>query len=345
MIAIQEIQQLSKEELGLVTVLTGEDLGQYSQTKQALMEAIAFDATDLTYSYFDMAETDYATAALDLESLPFFADQKVVIFDNLLDITTQKKSYLSEQDLAQFEAYLANPLDTTRLIILAPGKLDVKRRLVKFLKRDGHVYEANSLKEADLRSYFTAEAKKQGLTISSPVFELLLAKSNFDFSELTKNLAFLRAYKTDGQISESDIEEAIPKTLQDNIFELSQYILKAKVEPARSLVADLRLQGEDEIKLTAILLNQFRTFLQVSLLADKGLGEPQIVAELSELLGRKVNPFQVKFALRDSRSLSINYLKKAVFSLIETDYQMKTGRYEKDYLFDILLLKLTLKEI
>ena len=71
-----------------------------------------------------------------LKVCQFFADQKVVIFDNLLDITTAKKSYLDDKELKRFEAYLENPLDTTRLIIFAPGKLDGKRRLVKILKRD-----------------------------------------------------------------------------------------------------------------------------------------------------------------------------------------------------------------
>ena len=81
MIAIEEIDKLRKENLSLITVVTGEDLGQYSQLKERMMERVGYDKDDLTYSYFDMAEVDYQDAEMDLESLPFFADQKVVIFD------------------------------------------------------------------------------------------------------------------------------------------------------------------------------------------------------------------------------------------------------------------------
>ena len=49
--------------------------------------------------------------------------------------------------------------------------------------------------------------------------------------------------------TEEDIVEAIPKTLQDNIFDLTQLILGKKIDQARDLVKDLTLQGEDEIKL------------------------------------------------------------------------------------------------
>ena len=132
----------------------------------------------------------------------------------------------------------------------------------------------------------------------------LLLKSGYDFGELQKNLTLLQAYKEDGQITLQDIKEVVPKSLQDNIFDLTQMILKGQIDQARNLVKDLRLQGEDEIKLIAILLEQFRMFSQVKIFSEEGQSESQIVANLSDLSGRKVNPYQVKFALRDSRRLS-----------------------------------------
>ena len=340
MITIEQIDNLSKDNLSPLTLLAGEDLGQYIQLKEHLLEKVGFDKDDLTYSYFDMAENNYQDAEMDLESLPFFADSKVVIFDNLLDITTDKRAYLDETELKRFEAYLENPVETTKLIICAPGKLDGKRRLVKLLKRDAQVFEASTLKEAELRTYFQKQAHKDNLVFDSGVFEALLIKSNFDFSEILKNLAFLKSYKKSGKISQADIDEAIPKTLQDNIFDLTQHILTGKIDTARELVRDLRLQGEDEIKLIAVMLGQFRTFLQVKILAIQNKAEQQIVAELSDYLGRRVNPYQVKFALRDSRTLPIPFLKKAIVTLIDCDYAIKQGKFDKDYLFDIALLKI-----
>ena len=76
MIAIEEIDKLRKENLSLITVVTGEDLGQFSQLKERMMERVGYDKDDLTYSYFDMAEVDYQDAEMDLESLPFFCRSK-----------------------------------------------------------------------------------------------------------------------------------------------------------------------------------------------------------------------------------------------------------------------------
>ena len=287
-----------------------------------------------------MSETTYQEAELDLESMPFFADEKVVIFDHFADMTTAKKSYLDDKELKRLESYLQSPVETTRLVLMASGKLDGKRRLVKLLKRDALVLETSPLKDAELKTYFQKKAHQEGLIFDTGVFEELLIKSNFDFSDVQKNMAFLKGYKAEGNISSKDIAEAIPKSLQDNIFDMTQLLLRGDINGVRELVHDLRLQGEDDIKLIAVMLGQFRTYLQVKLLSAQGKSEQQIVVSLSDYLGRKVNPYQIRYALRDSRPLSIEFLKTSIKSLIETDYQIKTGTYDKEYLFDLALLKI-----
>ena len=337
--AITDIKHLTVQTLPPILVLTGEDVGQFEWLKKDILKKIGYDPSDLNYSYFDMKEASYAEVELDLVSLPFFADEKIVILDHLLDLTTAKKRNLTDEDLKQFENYLENPSESTRLVIFAEGKLDSKRRLVKLLKRDAQIIEATTPKEQDLKRYFSSQAQELGLQFVGDSLDQLLLKSGYDFGELQKNLALLQAYKEDGQITLEDIEEVVPKSLQDNIFDLTQMILKRQIDQARNLVKDLRLQGEDEIKLIAILLGQFRMFSQVKIFSEEGQSESQIVASLSELSGRKVNPYQVKFALRDSRRLSLSFLKQTMTTFIETDYAIKSGTYEKDYLFDLALLK------
>ena len=337
--AITDTKHLTVQTLPPILVLTGEDVGQFEWLKKDILNKIGYDPSDLNYSYFDMKEASYDEVELDLVSLPFFADEKIVILDHLLDVTTAKKRNLTDEDLKQFENYLENPSESTRLVIFAEGKLDSKRRLVKLLKRDAQIIEATTPKEQEVKRYFASQAQELGLQFEGDSLDQLLLKSGYDFGELQKNIALLQAYKEDGQITLEDIEEVVPKSLQDNIFDLTQMILKRQIDQARNLVKDLRLQGEDEIKLIAILLGQFRMFSQVKIFSEEGQSESQIVASLSELSGRKVNPYQVKFALRDSRRLSLSFLKQAMMTFIEADYAIKSGTYEKDYLFDLALLK------
>lgn len=340
MLAIEESQKLTLSNLPSLSLFTGTDQGQFEVMKSQVLKQIGYDSADLNFAYFDMKEVVYKDLELELVSLPFFADEKIVILDHFVDITTAKKRFLTDDELKSFEEYLDNPSPTTKLIIFVEGKLDSKRRLVKLLKRDAKVFDAIEAKEQELRQYFQKWSQKQGLQFVGQSFENLLIKSGFQFSEIQKNLLFLQSYKEDSVIEEEDIVNAIPKTLQDNIFDLTQFILTKKMDQARDLVRDLTLQGEDEIKLIAVMLGQFRTFTQVKILSESGQTESQIASSLGSFLGRNPNPYQIKFALRDSRGLSLSFLKQAISYLIETDYQIKTGLYEKSFLFEKALLQI-----
>ena len=340
MLAIEESQKLTLSNLPSLSLFTGTDQGQFEVMKSQVLKQIGYDSADLNFAYFDMKEVAYKDVELELVSLPFFADEKIVILDHFVDITTAKKRFLTDDELKSFEEYLYNPSPTTKLLIFAEGKLDSKRRLVKLLKRDAKVFDAVEAKEQELRQYFQKWSQKEGLQFINNSFENLLIKSGFQFSEIQKNLLFLQSYKEDSIIEEEDIVNAIPKTLQDNIFDLTQFILTKKMDQARDLVRDLTLQGEDEIKLIAVMLGQFRTFTQVKILSESGQTESQIASSLGNFLGRNPNPYQIKFALRDSRGLSLSFLKQAISYLIETDYQIKTGLYEKGFLFEKALLQI-----
>ena len=340
MLAIEESQKMTLSNLPSLSLFTGTDQGQFEVMKSQVLKQIGYDSADLNFAYFDMKEVAYKDVELELVSLPFFADEKIVILDHFVDVTTAKKRFLTDDELKSFEEYLDNPSPTTKLLIFVEGKLDSKRRLVKLLKRDAKVFDAVEAKEQELRQYFQKWSQKQGLQFVGQSFENLLIKSGFQFSEIQKNLLFLQSYKEDSVIEEEDIVNAIPKTLQDNIFDLTQFILTKKMDQARDLVRDLTLQGEDEIKLIAVMLGQFRTFTQVKILAESGQTESQIASSLGSFLGRNPNPYQIKFALRDSRGLSLSFLKQAISYLIETDYQIKTGLYEKGFLFEKALLQI-----
>ena len=340
MLAIEESQKLTLSNLPSLSLFTGTDQGQFEVMKSQVLKQIGYDSADLNFAYFDMKEVVYKDVELELVSLPFFADEKIVILDHVVDITTAKKRFLTDDELKSFEEYLDNPSPTTKLLIFVEGKMDSKRRLVKLLKRDAHVFDAVEVKEQELRQYFQKWSQKQGLQFTKNSFENLLVKSGFQFSEIQKNLLFLQSYKEDSVIEEEDIVNAIPKTLQDNIFDLTQFILTKKMDQARDLVRDLTLQGEDEIKLIAVMLGQFRTFTQVKILSESGQAESQIASSLGSFLGRNPNPYQIKFALRDARGLSLSFLKQAISYLIETDYQIKTGLYEKGFLFEKALLQI-----
>lgn len=340
MLAIDQIKKKQLSNLSAITVLTGSDIGQYQTLKENFLKQIHFNPTDLNYSYFDLSNCDFNDVILDLESLSFFGDDKIVIIDQFLDITTERKSFLDETALKHFEEYLNNPLESTHLVIFAPGSLDGKRRLVKLLKRDAEIFEAKALSTQEYDQYFKAYMTSLDLNCDTKTFEYLKEKSNAHYSDTQKNIALLKSVLGKGVFTKTDIDDIIPKTLQDNIFDLSTYLLNGHLDKVNALVYDLRLQKQDEIQFIAYLLSRFRLMLQLRLVTEEVQVVSSIETELSHFTGLKSNPYYVKRTLAEARKYPISFIKKVIELLIACDYDIKTGKYDKDYLFDILILQI-----
>ncbi|WP_426093321.1 DNA polymerase III subunit delta, partial [Escherichia coli] len=85
--------------------------------------------------------------------------------------------------------------------------------------------------------------------------DLFLRLTDLDLSKMMRELQKLVLYgQNQQQITVREVEELVPKTLEHNIFDMTQYILKGKTEQALRLYEDLVMQGEETIKINAILL-------------------------------------------------------------------------------------------
>ena len=145
----------------------------------------------------------------------------------------------------------------------------------------------------------------------------------------------VKTYADGRAITPDDVQAAVPKSLSDNIFDLTELILKSKLVDARALVADLVLQGEDEIKLLSILTTNFRLYFQIKLLLDKHYTDHQLVEFL------KINPYRLKFLVGPARARSKAFLAQALRQLIDTDFKIKSGQADKKFLLDMALIRLS----
>ena len=118
MTVFDELSRVTAETLPQFTVISGENDNIISELKTQILEKIGFDSSDLSQAYFDMTESDPDLALEELESLPFFGDGMLVVFENLWDLTTVKKSVLNDKQLTRLEHFLDHPLESTQVIFI-----------------------------------------------------------------------------------------------------------------------------------------------------------------------------------------------------------------------------------
>ena len=126
----------------------------------------------------------------------------------------------------------------------------------------------------------------------------------------------------------------VARSLEQNIFELINKIVNRKRTESLQIFYDLLKQNEEPIKIMALISNQFRLILQTKYFAEQGYGQKQIASNL------KVHPFRVKLAMDQARLFSEEELRLIIEQLAVMDYEMKTGKKDKQLLLELFLLQL-----
>ncbi|MFR4616609.1 MAG: hypothetical protein ACLT64_07660 [Streptococcus salivarius] len=114
--------------------------------EKSTLTEVNFGANGFEPTCYDLTPSNSDLALEDLESLPFFSDSRLVILENLVNLTTAKKSVLDEKQLKRFENFLDDPPETTQLVLILYGKLDSRLKVVKKLKAKATLLEAQELK-------------------------------------------------------------------------------------------------------------------------------------------------------------------------------------------------------
>ena len=72
-------------------------------------------------------------------------------------------------------------------------------------------------------------------------------------------------------INKEDIDLIINRSLEQNVFLLTEYIQKGKKNKAIQLVNDLIIMKEEPIKLLALITSNYRLYYQCKILSQKAI--------------------------------------------------------------------------
>lgn len=135
-------------------------------------------------------------------------------------------------------------------------------------------------------------------------------------------------------INKQDVNQIINRSLEQNVFLLTEYIQKRKKEQAIHLVKDLITMKEEPIKLLALITSNYRLFYQCKILSQKGYSGQQIAKTIG------VHPYRVKLALGQVRHYQLDELLNIIDACAETDYKLKSSYMDKQLILELFILSL-----
>lgn len=331
-----DLQKIRKEKLAPCYLVLGTESFLQDQVRAEILKKIQVtEKDDLNFLRFDMNHSSIEEVIAEAETLPFFGEQRVVFVENPYFLTGEKVTNGMEQNIDLLVDYLKEPLDSTVLVFFAPyEKLDERKKVTKQLKKTAVVINVQQLNEKEVRQYLLNTLENTDITLDRRAIDVFLRLTDLDLSKMMGELEKLVLYgQNQSKITASEVEQLVPKTLEHNIFDMTQYILAGKTDQTLRLFEDLVTQGEEIIKINAILLSQLRLYLQTKFLVKIGYQQANIAETL------KIHPYRVKLAMQEARKYDEQKLVRLFDKLVEMDYQIKTGQIEKALSFQLFVLK------
>lgn len=270
---------------------------------------------------YDLSASNVSEVIEEASCMSLFGDKKVVIGENALFLTGTNTSV--NHDIDYLTSYVnAENHDNIVILTVVQDKLDERKKIVKLLKKNVTVIHKETKDEKDLPKFVIKEFLNNGYKIDYKTASYFVDYVGKNVDILLSEINKMIIYKdTDKEIFIEDILNISSKGFNDNVFDLSDAIMKKDFKKIFSCYNDLMILKEEPIKIIALLASQFTLVYQSKLLSKEGFMSKDIASTL------KVHPYRVKLALE------ANYpdfeLKDILKKLHNLDYEIKTGKVDK----------------
>ena len=336
----QQLANIRNKEFSSVYLVLGEERYFVERIREALIQyTLDEESMDLNFSSFDMEESSISDALFEAASFPFFGERRLVFVQNPYFLTGKKVKGAPDHNLKELEDYLQSPADFSVVVFFAPyEKLDRRKKITKLIEKNAEIIDVSSPRPNEVSRYIKEVIKEKSYQISSEAFQLFTERTDGQLTGMMHELDKLFLYHADTKkITKESIQQLVPKTLEQNVFELNTLVLNKQVEASIETYHDLLVQKEEPIKIVALLISQFRLLLQVKILQKQGYQQNEMAKVL------KVHPYRVKLALQDIHKYEQVLLSEALNYLVDADYKMKTGQIDQELQVELFIMRFAQK--
>lgn len=275
---------------------------------------------------YDMLETNMSIVIEDLLSYSLFSTSKDILCTNCTFLTSSSED---KESLNLLKEVLNKDIEN-RLILTVNSKVDERKKVVKEILRIGTIYQFNILKDYEVVKFIEDEFKRLKYKIDISTINYFHDFVGDNLGIIKSEIDKLTLYKEDNIINKEDIDSITSRSIEINIFDLIDAVVKKDLDKSLKIYDDFILMNEEEIKLISMLGDQFRLIYQVKTMYQFGYTESDIIKELG------VHPYRIKLARQSL--ITLGEAKEYLLKLYDLDVEIKTGKKDKRAAFKLFLL-------
>ena len=266
------------------------------------------------------------------ETLPFGASVKCVLLDGV------DASKLGKEQLDGLEEIFSDLNPACVLVVTGkPPLFDGAnaKKLVKLAEKHGTAVELGTRGAAGLAAFIKSAAKKNGCEIETDVCKYILQICENDMHTLNTETAKICAFAGGGKISKAHVDAVAAPKIEARVFDLSKNILSGNTKRALEILANLFYLRESPVAILSVLEMSFVDMYRARAARNEG----KTAADVSQMFGYK-SSYRVQNAF--STRLSAGQLRKALNTLYDCDFKMKSTGMDDKILLEKAVMELFL---
>lgn len=307
-----------------VYLLYGDEAYLKKLYRDKLKKAILPDGDTMNYAYYEGKGTN-PSELIDLaETMPFFADRRLIIVENSGFFKT------ATPELADY----IKGMPETACFVFVEQEVDKRGKLYKAVKDKGRVTELGKQDEKTLLVWIAGMVKREGRQIKESTARYLLSKVGTDMQNLEKEMEKIFSYTMgESEITAEAIDEICTTQVTNKIFDMVESVATKQQKKALDYYYDLLALKEPPMRILYLLTRQFKLLLEVKALLAKGYDKSTIAKEAG------LHPFVAGKYMKQCRSFSEKTLRDIMEYSAQTEEMVKTGRLNDRMSVELFIVK------
>ena len=235
------------------------------------------------------------------------------------------------KEITELNDYLDNyNKDIIMVFTCILDKLDTRKKLYKKISSIGKI---ESLNKDNNYIVNLIKEKLNDYKMSNDDINYFITKVGNNINNIENELEKLINYKiNEKEITRNDIDSLCESNIEEEIFALTDAIIKNDNNKAIKLYNLFLTKNYDVTQMIGLISSQFRFLLQVKTLYNKNKSNDDIAKIL------EVHPYRVKLAIGNCYYYSREMLENYLLKLFELDKKIKLGLIDKNIFFQIFIL-------
>ena len=272
-----------------------------------------------------------------VESLPFFADYKVIMIN---DFNPEK---VEENDTEAFLQLLKSVPDTAIIVFYLTGcsfslRSSRVKKLFEEIKRLACVCEFKPLNKMKIGDTISHKVKREKKLISAANAEYLAEITGCDLNLASMETSKLCSYVKEGQeITKEIIDKMVEKKLETKVFTLSDAMLSGNTRKSMEILAELQQQRVEPIAVLAALSSVYSEYYADKAAYNEGVLSQQVSSDLG-FTGAKASYAARKY--NTASRMNIDKLRSAAEIIFGADVKLKSAKIDGNVFLEETVLKL-----